>query len=104
MVVVPSSIPITAPAALTVPMAVFELLHVPPGVVLLSVVVLPSHTVVVPVIAAGVALTTTLMVVVATPPKSSITCTVNASVPVKPVVGVYVSPVGVSVLPVEVTL
>ena len=52
IVVVPLLIPVTTPPVLTVPTAVLVLLHVPPAVVLDSVVVPVTVTVFVPVIAA----------------------------------------------------
>lgn len=45
--------PVTTPDVLTVPSAVLLLLHVPPVVVSVSVVVRPVHTFIVPVSAAG---------------------------------------------------
>jgi len=54
--------PTTPPPALTVPTAALLLVHVPPGVVELSVVVAPVHTVLLPVMAAGNGLTVTTAV------------------------------------------
>ena len=50
MVVVPEATPVTTPEALTVAADVLLLLHTPPPVASLSVVVALAHTVVVPVI------------------------------------------------------
>src|SRR5258708_7833975 len=52
-VVVPADTPVTTPFASTVVTALLLLLQLPPAGLLLSVVVLPTHTDVVPVIAAG---------------------------------------------------
>ena len=54
MVDTPCETPVTTPAIPTVATAVLLLLHTPPVVTSLSVVVLPAQTVGVPVIAAGV--------------------------------------------------
>lgn len=54
--------PTVPPAALTVPTAALLLVQVPPGVVELSTVVKPVHTVLLPVIAAGRGLTVTTAV------------------------------------------
>ena len=64
MSVVPAVMPVTSPEPDTVPTAGVELLHAPPGVVLLSVVVSPTHTDVVPVIADGMPFTVTTAVVI----------------------------------------
>ena len=58
-VAVPAVIPVMAPAEPT-DILVLPLCHVPPGVMLLSVVVPPSHNTAVPVIAVGAALTVTV--------------------------------------------
>lgn len=50
------------PDEFIVAIAVFELLHEPPGVVLLKVVVELTHTLVMPVIAAGRGLTVAVVV------------------------------------------
>ena len=64
----PGEIPVTMPVALpTVAIAGLLLLHVPPVTVLLSVAVVPGHTLLFPVIVAGAGLTVTTMVLV-TPP------------------------------------
>ncbi len=55
---VPAATPLTTPAAEIVAIAGAPLIHVPPGVALLSVVVLPSHTLAVPVIGGKAALAT----------------------------------------------
>ena len=61
IVVVPASRPVTTPELLpTVAVVALLLLHVPPVGVLLSVLLLPTHTVGVPPITAGRALTVTL--------------------------------------------
>ncbi len=50
----PASIPVITPVdALAVAMAVLPLLHIPDGVISLSVIVKPSHTFVAPPITAG---------------------------------------------------
>ena len=61
MVVVPAVMPVTLPAASTVPTAGVALTHVPPGVNPVSDMVLPVHTIVGPDIgpADGVELTVT---------------------------------------------
>jgi len=59
MVAVPAPTPVTTPAPDTVATATSELAHAPNGVVLLSVVVWPTHTVAVPVIVAGTGFTLT---------------------------------------------
>lgn len=64
MVVVPAAIPVTVPVALTVAMAALLLVHVPPAVESLRVVVLPAHTVVAPVMAATVGAPLTVTVAV----------------------------------------
>ena len=62
MVAPPVATPLTTPVALTVAMAVLLLLHAPPAVASLSVVVPPTHNVVVPVITAGSGVTVTTAV------------------------------------------
>lgn len=60
MVAVPADMPVTTPVAESI--VAFEgllLIHVPPGVAWLSVVVAPTHTLRVPVIAAVAAFTVT---------------------------------------------
>ena len=65
MVAVPVDTPVTIPVvAPTVAVAVLLLLHVPPVVGSLSVVVAPMHTTAVPVIAAGSGFTVTVAVFV----------------------------------------
>lgn len=54
--------PLNMPAADIVPVAVLELLHVPPVVVDVSVAVAPVHTDVDPLIADGVGFTVTILV------------------------------------------
>lgn len=55
---VPAVMPLTTPVVdPTLAMVVAPLVHVPPVVMLLSVVVCPAHKVILPVIAAGIALT-----------------------------------------------
>jgi len=56
---VPADTPVTTPVAVTVAVAVVPLLHTPPDVTSLKVVVAPVHTVLLPVIAEGSALTVT---------------------------------------------
>ena len=63
IVVVPPEAPYSTPLPDIVPTAGVLLLHTPPGVVLLSVVVCSSHNVVAPVIAAGRPLLVTVAVV-----------------------------------------
>ncbi len=69
MVAVPAATPLTIPVLPTEATPAAELLHAPPVVALLSVVVLPAHTLAVPVIlpALGNALTVTTLVVLALP-------------------------------------
>jgi hypothetical protein len=56
MVALPGAMPVTTPVALcTVAIAVFELLHVPPAEVSVSVVLPPEQILVLPVIGAGAA-------------------------------------------------
>ena len=62
MTELPAVTPVTTPPAVIVAMAGDALLHVPPAVALLSVVVDPTHTLVVPVITAGSGLTVTVVV------------------------------------------
>lgn len=59
IVVVPELIPVTTPDAFTVALAGVELLHVPPGTPLESVMVLPGHTLPGPVMAVGTGSTVT---------------------------------------------
>jgi hypothetical protein len=64
MVAVPADIPVTTPVvAPMVAIAGLLLLQVAPTVVVLNVVVLPTHTLVVPVIGPGNGLTVTVAVV-----------------------------------------
>jgi hypothetical protein len=63
--VVPVDTVDTTPELLIVATAISELLHVPPGVVLVSVVFEPKHTAVVPPIADAVCCCVTVTVVVA---------------------------------------
>ena len=53
IVTVPAAIPVTTPVALTVAVAGVKLLHTPPVVASVNVVVFPTQTVLVPPIAAG---------------------------------------------------
>ena len=63
MTAVPADTPPTTPvAAPTVAMPVLPLLHTPPPVASLSVVVCPTHTFIVPVMAAGAAIIVTVAV------------------------------------------
>ena len=57
IVVVPTAMPVTRPAGLTLAVAGAVLLHVPPALASLSSVDNPTHTMGVPVIAAGAAYT-----------------------------------------------
>ena len=52
IVEVPAATPVTTPELLTVATAVLALVHAPPAVVLVRVVVLPTQTAAVPVMAA----------------------------------------------------
>ena len=67
IVAVPGVIPVTTPVPDTVATAVLELLHATGLVVVLSVVVLPAHTVAVPVIAVGTGVIVTTAVVTQPP-------------------------------------
>ena len=67
IVAVPGVMPVTTPVPDTVAMAVLELLQATGLVVVLSVVVLPTHTVAVPVIAVGTGVTVTTAVVTQPP-------------------------------------
>lgn len=63
MVAVPIELPVTSPVLLpTVATPTVPLVHVPPVVALLSVVIEPTHTVAVPVMAAGAPIIQTLYV------------------------------------------
>ena len=61
---VPVNIPVTIPPELTVAIEPLLVVQVPPGVALLSVVVVPRHTVLAPVIIAGVGLLFTVFVTI----------------------------------------
>ena len=61
-VVVPGATPNTTPELFTVTMSILSLLHVPPEVVLVRVVVCPSHTDAVPAGVAGIGLMVTTVV------------------------------------------
>ncbi len=63
-IVVPATSPLTTPALLIVAAVGLVLLHTPPVLVVLSVVVLPTHTCGVPVMALGSALTVIVVVVI----------------------------------------
>ena len=56
IVSMPAATPITTPSAVIVAMASLLLLHVPPAVVSVSVILLPVHTAVAPAIGAGPAI------------------------------------------------
>lgn len=58
----PTDTPVTTPDELIVATVVGVIAHVPPGVVLVSVVLAPTHTVLFPEIAAGAAVTVTTRV------------------------------------------
>jgi hypothetical protein len=79
---VPAATPLTTPVLPTVAMPVALLLHVPPVVALLSVVVLPAVTVAVPVIvpADGKGFTVTVVVALAVHPDPGVV-TVTVYVP-----------------------
>ena len=59
--------PVTMPEVPTVATVVLLLLHMPPGVLLASVVVAPGHTFIVPVIGVAVGAGVTILVTVAMP-------------------------------------
>ena len=61
MVVVPAAIPVTTPDELMVATVLLLLLHVPPGVAIERVVVLPVQAVVMPVISAPTTAFTVMM-------------------------------------------
>ena len=63
MVAVPPDTPLIIPVFVIVATEVLLLLHVPPGVALLSMPVLLIHMAVMPVIAPGMGLTVTVVVV-----------------------------------------
>jgi hypothetical protein len=67
--VVPADTPYTSPVPDTVPTAGVELLHAPPAVVLLSVMVSPAHTADGPVIADGNPFTVATAVVIQPAPE-----------------------------------
>jgi hypothetical protein len=69
MIAVPADTPVTTPVALTVAFAGVELVHVPPVVALVNVVVPPGATVVAPVVVLtiGIALTVITLVAAAMP-------------------------------------
>lgn len=79
---VPGARPITTPVALTVPKVTLLLAHVPPVVVLLSVVVAFWQTFNVPVIAAGNAITVTVLNTVHPEPRVYVILAVPATFPV----------------------
>ena len=64
MVVLPKLTPVTTPVVLMVATDGSLMVHVPPGVVLLSVVLSPVQTVAVPVMAGSPALTVTTVMLV----------------------------------------
>ena len=64
MIVVPEVTPVTTPEAFIVAVVAPPLLHVPPVVASLNVVVPGAHTVIVPVIADGIVFTVTIAVAV----------------------------------------
>jgi hypothetical protein len=73
IVAVPEAMPVTTPVPVpTVAILVLLLVHIPPDIEELKVVVAPSHTVVVPLIAPGVAITVTTCVA-ATEPQPFVT-------------------------------
>lgn len=64
MVTLPPDMPVTTPVVEpTVAMAVLPEVHVPPGAVLLSVIVMPAHTLVLPVMPGGAGVTVTIAVI-----------------------------------------
>ena len=75
MVVVPEDTPVTIPALLIVATPVLLLLHTPPLVVLLNIIVDPTHTLVFPVIGltTGLAYTVTSLVTTALQPAALLT-------------------------------
>ena len=93
--------PVTTPVAYTTgAIGTALLLHTPPAGEAFNVVDTSIQIVVVPVIAEGMGLTVTLTVVMVESWPFDI-CMIKASVPVKPVAGVYVKPDGVTILPVD---
>ena len=62
MVAIPAATPVTIPVVPTKAIDVTLLVHVPPGELLLSIVVDPWHKLIIPVIAPGSGLTTTVVV------------------------------------------
>jgi hypothetical protein len=80
MVTVPAVTPVTTPEVL-IDAFVLLLLHVPPVVVLVSVVVLPSQTVSVPVIVPGSALMVTVAAVIQPVPKAYVIAVVPEAMP-----------------------
>lgn len=68
MVTVPGAVPVTIPVAMPiVATATLLLLHMPPGVASLRVVVVPGQTILVPKIVAGGAFTVTVVVALPAP-------------------------------------
>jgi hypothetical protein len=64
MVVVPMAMPVTIPVVLIVAVVIALLLHVPPAVGWMSMVVRPAHTAGLPVILGAGGLTVTVLVAV----------------------------------------
>jgi hypothetical protein len=90
---VPGATPVTNPPALTVAIVALLLLHVPPGVVLVNVAVLPTQRMVggIGLIILGSGLTVTTAVVVQPVPNEYVTVAVPATKPVTtPVVALTV--------------
>jgi hypothetical protein len=65
MLMLPAETPCTWPIAETVPIARFELLHVPPATVLLRKALLPAQMAVVPLMVPGDTIVSTEIIVVA---------------------------------------
>jgi len=95
---VPADTPVTTPPAVIVATAGVALLHVPPPVASLNVVVDPSHTFNVPVIAAGIGLTVTVLVTKQPVPKVYDITDVPPDTPVITPPAVIVATAGVALL------
>ena len=99
MTVVPAEIPVTTPEELMVPTAGLLLLHVPPGVAELNVVVSPIQTSSVPVIGSGNGLTVRVFITIQSVPKPYVMLVVPAdSVVTNPVVKPIVATLGLPLI------
>jgi len=100
MVAVPTDTPVTMPVEPTVAMAVEPLVHVPPPVTSLRVVVAPAHNVPVPVMGEGAGFTVTALVTKAEQPAPFVTVYVMVAEPTAtPVTTPEVLTVAMEVLP-----